>query len=92
MQGQTLAYSVMYSQIFYIRHGHSTDLIHPVSLITACVSGGSAMCGCVETVCGGSAMCECVDPETVCGGMGNVWVHVWRQYVEGWASLECSLH
>ncbi len=51
----------MYSQIFYIRHGHSTDLIHPVSLITACVSGGSAMC-------------ECVDPETVCGGMGNVWV------------------
>ncbi len=61
MQGQTLAYSVMYSQIFYIRHGHSTDLIHPVSLITACVSGGSAMCG-------------CVDPETVCGGMGNVWV------------------
>ncbi len=50
MQGQTLAYSVMYSQIFaeYIRHGHSTDLIHPVSLITACVSGGSAMCECVE--------------------------------------------
>ncbi len=59
MQSQTLAYSVIYSQIFYIRHGHSTDLIHPVSLITACVSGRSAMCGCVETVC---------------GGMGNVWV------------------
>ncbi len=50
MQGQILAYSVIYSQIFYIRHGHSTDLIHPVSLITACVSGGSAMCGCVESV------------------------------------------
>ncbi len=47
-QGQALAYSVTHSQIFYIRHGHSTDLIHLVSLITPCVSR-------VEVV-----QCECV--------------------------------
>ncbi len=91
-QGQALAYSVIYSQIFYIRHGHSTDLIHHVSLIRACVSRVETVqcvrvCG-VEAVqsdgvwSGGSAMWRVCGVEAVQCVRVCACVCVWMQCVE----------